>query len=607
MHIKDLDVAALQKRRERALAHPLVDGDILSPSGPSLEPSAVTPLPSSLTAADTVAAESPNPYRPANLDLRDLAVQPGGWRRLSFRLVKRLCGGEGSWTQVWAVDVLEEGEVIGIAVLKLLAEALFPQRWPTNRWQPATEAEEAELRAYTAFRPVQGRDVPHCYGAFSFDMPWGETVTGVLLESFVGLSSRIYTLCKSQQEAGKFKTVEEVDKLRLGIAGFQLSPGDIHILQSSPSLSHPHVVFLDFGMTRPADLFAQDHERVHSALDTGFGPWQCLDEQSMVDLLRTVLPEVGLAWHRMEYLDVVALQKRRERALAHPLHEGDILSPSGPSLEPSAVTPLPSSLTAADTVAAESPNPYRPANLALRDLVVQPGGWRRLSFRLVKGICVGEDSWAQVWTDFFEDEVWVPADDAEKAELRAYSAFRPLQGRDVPHCYGAFPFAMPWGETTTGVVLENLRSTATGVYDYCHQRREAGDFQTAEQIDELVSSSYRTLHRLQECGITGFEFSPGDIHILHSSSSSSFHLVFLDFGMTKPASLYKIRHQEMDEMYWGQMGPWQTSDEGTLRHLFRMLMTSNVWFEWSRMETQRGRERLYMNWARNGRGVEPKK
>ena len=31
-------------------------------------------------------------------------------------------------------------------------------------------------------RSEQGRMIPHCYGLYRFEMPWGEEVTGMLLE-----------------------------------------------------------------------------------------------------------------------------------------------------------------------------------------------------------------------------------------------------------------------------------------------------------------------------------------------------------------------------------------------------------------------------------------
>ncbi|GAA5904738.1 hypothetical protein JCM6882_008361 [Rhodosporidiobolus microsporus] len=320
MLVQSLDVFALQTRRERALAHPLHEGDILSPSGPALDFAAVTPLPSSLTAADAaVAAESPNPYRPANLDLRDLVIQPGGWRRLSFRLVKGICVGEDSWAQVWRVEVLQEGRMIGTAVLKLLVEALFWQRWPTGVWQPASEAEEAELRAYTAFRPVQGRDVPHCYGAFSFTMPWGETVTGVVLEDLTSGGDVIYGHCEDEQAAGRYKKVEEVDEListlyhtihrlqRLGITGFALRPGDVLVFPSS-SCERLRLVILDFGATTTAQEYSKRHAQLEKRVG-GMGPWQSEDEIRIEALFQGLLPHAGLKWHEMEL--------RRDREKLH--------------------------------------------------------------------------------------------------------------------------------------------------------------------------------------------------------------------------------------------------------------------------------------------------
>lgn len=54
-------------------------------------------------------------------------------------------------------------------------------------------------------------------------MPWGESVTGILLESLRGASSTLYAFCKRQREAGAFRKVEEVDELvRLLFSWFSL-------------------------------------------------------------------------------------------------------------------------------------------------------------------------------------------------------------------------------------------------------------------------------------------------------------------------------------------------------------------------------------------------
>jgi hypothetical protein len=152
MHPDDLDRPAIAVRREHALADPLKAGDSLSPSGPSLDPSAITPAPNdplSLHEQD-IASQCPNPYRPPNSRLRDLLSRDPLPSSLRFTLDKSLCTGEDSWSQVWQATARRGDEEVGPVVVKLLVEALFPTHWEQRWWQPAEEAVEAELVAYVS-------------------------------------------------------------------------------------------------------------------------------------------------------------------------------------------------------------------------------------------------------------------------------------------------------------------------------------------------------------------------------------------------------------------------------------------------------------------------
>ncbi|GAA5822018.1 hypothetical protein JCM11251_004827 [Rhodosporidiobolus azoricus] len=551
MRVKDLDIVALQKRRDHAMSRPLREGDILTPSGPALNPSAITPLLSALSARDAVLAdEPPLPYRSPNVRLRDLAVEPGRWRHLSFRLVDGLCVGPDSWAQVWQVDVLEAGRSIGQAVLKLLAQALFWLDYPRDDfWIPADEASDAEAQAYILFGPLQGRDVPHCYGNFSFTLPWGESATGFVLEDLSPYGTELIDHCDDARDRGAYQTADEADPLitsayhtlhrlqQLGVTAFELSPGDIHVLHTSPS-DLPRVVFSDFGMTQPSGPYAEKHEAFDAEHDGQMGPWQADDETRLQILLQRLLGEAGYEWHEREQkedhlrlhmhcmlvedLDVEALRRRRDHAMNHPLSKGDILCRCAPTIDSLAITPIP-----------------------------------------------------------------------------PYAAFRSLQGRDVPHCYGAFPFAMPWGETVTGVVLEDLTLDAVPIYEYIEETQHGGGYETAEAVDALMSTAYRTLHRLHRLDIGGFELSPGDLFVLKSSSSSNPQLVFLDFGATESATegvTDEDEGEEPEDSDEESVLPWQAADEGALQRLFEEpCMLPEVAEEWLEMEAERDLLKLFMH------------
>lgn len=52
---------------------------------------------------------------------------------------------------------------------------------------------------------------------------------------------------------------------------------------------------------------------------------------------------------------------------------------------------------------------------------------------------------------------------------RRYASLRPVQGRDVAHCYGAHDFEMPWGDVVVGIVLEDLGEVAKPLVEWCER------------------------------------------------------------------------------------------------------------------------------------------
>lgn len=61
-----------------------------------------------------------------------------------------------------------------------------------------------------------------------------------------------------------------------------------------------------------------------------------------------------------------------------------------------------------------------------------------------------------------------------------------MQGRQIPHCYGAFRFEMPWGTTATGFLLEDLTPIAQSLRRLSDEEGEVYDDDMAK-FEPLVS------------------------------------------------------------------------------------------------------------------------
>ncbi|GAA5971965.1 hypothetical protein JCM11641_001588 [Rhodosporidiobolus odoratus] len=297
-------------------------------------------------------------------------------------------------------------------------------------------------------------------------------------------------------------------------------------------------------------------------------------------------------------LDTDRLYARRCDAVKQPLESGVILSPTGPTIDRAALSQCAMRgrhlLEAEYKAVSASPHPMRPINAALLQLVSSDSGWTALTIRLNEQICGGEDSWAQVWTaevyhaggyqlgtvvikllaealfwSHWSGKTWTTAAEAEKAELQAYRILSCLQGREVPHCYGGFPFVVPWGETVTGIILEDLSQVSVPLFTFCPPLLHHGgeDVDKLEAVRPLLEAAFSTLHRLQALGITCYDFSPNDILILFPTSTSPMRLVFLDFGETIAATEFAAEHAELNVKHDGKLGPWQNEDEWTLREM----------------------------------------
>ncbi|GAA5955008.1 hypothetical protein JCM3765_003160 [Sporobolomyces pararoseus] len=261
-------LAILRLRRKLAVSTPLDSDQTLGFKSSNLHPESTALIGQSKSALCT----SPNPLRPLNERLQK-ALGEGGVASgsLKLQLVEELQGKEDKWSQVWFCYVELGGEIIGEVAVKLLAQSLFPYPQDTwwrpkvFRWTSAAEIERREARAYAAFRDLaQGTDVPWCYGFYRFDMPWGEEVTGILLEDLSDPSqAQTVEACVQAGNPEKVEPdIESFDSLvlsifltqqrlqNLGIVSFWATTHDIILLSTQDSNGIPHTVFLDFGETR---------------------------------------------------------------------------------------------------------------------------------------------------------------------------------------------------------------------------------------------------------------------------------------------------------------------------------------------------------------------
>ncbi|BGP38967.1 hypothetical protein JCM10449v2_002905 [Rhodotorula kratochvilovae] len=284
--------------------------------------------------------------------------------------------------------------------------------------------------------------------------------------------------------------------------------------------------------------------------------------------------------------------ERARTALANPLREGALLRPIGPCVDLKVVTPIDSSsdpkyrsVNPVETL----PNPLRAPNVDLLDAVQLRQAWRDVAFHLERGLQVGHPHYAQVWSTvvevdgrrcgkavvkLFAEALWpLPHDFLRRwrtveqrveSELQAYASLRPAQGRDVPHCYGAFPFEMPWGDIVTGVVLEDLNAGADPLERFCE--REKDNLKTVEAVHGLMSPSFHHLHRLQALDVGAIQPDASDIFVLRKSTANSARFVFVGFSYAEsgerrrraaaaihPEDAYEWTDEDRLEASWGEI------------------------------------------------------
>ncbi|GJN89702.1 hypothetical protein Rhopal_002689-T1 [Rhodotorula paludigena] len=269
------DGAIYDERGQRASAAPLQPGSVLRPLAGALHPNAVAwPTPGS--AAEELqrqATGSPNEQRLVHGGLLRTVKSAEGWRDLTFRLTEPLVHGDGRFSQVWRAAAGVSGQVCRHVVVKFIADALWRPKedlGPLDWWYSLEDRIKSENHAYSALRPLQGRDVPHCYGSFSFDMPWGEPAVGFVLEDLLQVAEPVENRCK--RDAAQLQGIHDWHRLAgpslrqlqrifaLNVTSTHTDAArNIFVVHNTPT-SNPKLVFAGFGRTAPLDKAQRKHE-----------------------------------------------------------------------------------------------------------------------------------------------------------------------------------------------------------------------------------------------------------------------------------------------------------------------------------------------------------
>ncbi|GAA6002928.1 hypothetical protein JCM10207_001901 [Rhodosporidiobolus poonsookiae] len=283
---------ALRARRRRALDEPLEEDLELAWDGPNLFPDA---LPPPRYPHNSTPHPSPNPPRPLCSTLLDPRSPSQGGQGWNLRLIESLQEGEDEWSQVWRCAVLSPaaGELPAITVvLKLRQESLFPppSHQPSNpdvdswNWTPAKHLVERESEVYSRARSLQGRDLPLCYGFYTFTLPDGEQAIGLILED---LSDNAEPLSDSLEDAAAEDklTVENTLSILSAAYSIQSRLHDCNILAvgillhnilmlDNPFASQPRVVFLGSGGTSQTLELVLRVREVGNAHSKEIGTWK---------------------------------------------------------------------------------------------------------------------------------------------------------------------------------------------------------------------------------------------------------------------------------------------------------------------------------------------
>ncbi|GAA5988067.1 hypothetical protein JCM10908_002050 [Rhodotorula pacifica] len=141
------------------------------------------------------------------------------------------------------------------------------------------------------------------------------------------------------------------------------------------------------------------------------------------------------------------------------------------------------------------------------------------------------------------------------AELTAYTRLQPLQGREVPRCYGAFDFTMPWDRSVSGIVLEDLSPFGRSLPVFCAE--EESTLNTVAKIGPLATALFDLVHLVHEYGVAAAMWEQANIYVLRSSTPSHPHLAVIDFGDMIPAEDVKASYRARGL----QVSRWHHGDE----------------------------------------------
>ncbi|GAA5822116.1 hypothetical protein JCM11251_004863 [Rhodosporidiobolus azoricus] len=308
------------------------------------------------------------------------------------------------------------------------------------------------------------------------------------------------------------------------------------------------------------------------------------------------------------------LKPRRRKAKQQPLRQGDTLPFSARSTRsdilptfnrpPSrAVAPLP---------------PRRPVDRALLDALEHAPLACFHRVHLKQPIQEGKDHFSQVWRVEVEAgaskhlavlklfvealfpypgtesrRIWQRAQIFIDAEVDSYAAFSGLQGSVIPYCYGAYNFALPFGETVPGILLEDLTDIAAPLPVWLarrmehkhrqHRRRQlddAGNNSDGSSIDSsdsdvdpeeeillelkdvqpVLNSIFNTLDHAHAAGRAHLNSDPDDLLVVGTSPSDAY-TVTTGFATTCAA---EERAEEIRQMYANRSGDelhysWQSN------------------------------------------------
>ncbi|BGP47202.1 hypothetical protein JCM10450v2_003054 [Rhodotorula kratochvilovae] len=301
---------ALEQRRADFLAAPLVPG-LRVPFVPQDNACAYQH-----TSRDPPPIPSPNPQRPVNGDLLRALASTRRPSRCVVVLKERLSPEKNVRGQVWRSVVECDGRDEGDVVIKLLVESVFtyPGVQHPAGWYTAEQLAANEARAYAAFQPVQGTDVPYCYALGRFRMPNGEDVPGFLVEDLGPSAVRIDAACPwAEDEDLGVEDIEDIAQelfqgqrrlLACGIARLDVTHRDVFLLRG---YDYPHPVFIGFSYSMSLEAFKEQCRDTaiwaKEADVEGFvRDWQAFDEAYLNGSLDTLFPHAYPRWLRRELL-----------------------------------------------------------------------------------------------------------------------------------------------------------------------------------------------------------------------------------------------------------------------------------------------------------------